>query len=240
MKIHADLSQRAVVDSNRLDWIDSPLPGVQRRMLDRDGAESGRATSIVRYAPGSHFDTHTHMGGEEFLVLEGVFSDEHGDFGPGMYVRNPVGSAHRPHSEAGCVIFVKLWQMDPDDRDYVRIDTGAAEWRPGRFDGLSVLPLHGFGGERVALVKWEPGARMPAHTLPGGGEILVLDGVLEDGYGRYPKGTWIRIPAGAELSPFSAEGSTVYFKSGHLAPVNADAETEISMADIIDISAKSA
>ena len=36
----------------------------------------------LRYAPDSRFDPHTHGGGEEFLVLDGVFSDEHGDFGP--------------------------------------------------------------------------------------------------------------------------------------------------------------
>lgn len=75
MKIHADLSQRAVVNSEVLPWVDSPMAGVQRRMLERDGEEVARATSIVRYAPGSYFSAHTHGGGEEFLVLEGVFSD---------------------------------------------------------------------------------------------------------------------------------------------------------------------
>jgi anti-sigma factor ChrR (cupin superfamily) len=108
MKINADLSERAVVHSDQLPWIDSPLPGVQRRMLERDGGEVARATSIVRYAPNSRFDPHTHGGGEEFLVLEGVFSDEHGDYGPGMYVRNPPGSRHTPRSADGCTILVKL------------------------------------------------------------------------------------------------------------------------------------
>ncbi|HEY9660942.1 MAG TPA: cupin domain-containing protein, partial [Allocoleopsis sp.] len=102
MKLHADLSQRAVVVSEDLPWIDSPMPGVQRRMLERDGEEVARATSIVRYAPGSAFSPHTHGGGEEFLVLEGVFSDEQGDYPPGTYVRNPVGSTHTPSSREGC------------------------------------------------------------------------------------------------------------------------------------------
>ncbi len=96
MEVNADFSQRVVLDTNALDWIPSPLPGVDRRMLDRIGNEVARATSIVRYAPGSSFSAHTHSGGEEFLVLDGVFSDEHGDYGPGFYVRNPVGSAHTP------------------------------------------------------------------------------------------------------------------------------------------------
>jgi ChrR Cupin-like domain len=119
MKINSDLGQRAVVYSEELPWVASPLPGVERRMLERDGAEVARATSVVRYAPDSSFDAHVHGGGEEFLVLEGVFSDEHGDFGPGMYVRNPPGSRHTPRSGPGCTILVKLRHMDPDDQEYV-------------------------------------------------------------------------------------------------------------------------
>src|SRR5271166_3471905 len=100
-----------------------PIAGVERRMLDRIGAEVARATTIVRYAPGSSFSTHTHDGGEEFLVLEGVFSDEHGDFPAGSYIRNPPTSRHTPGSAPGCTIFVRLWQFDPNDRTQVRVDT---------------------------------------------------------------------------------------------------------------------
>ncbi|GAL13613.1 hypothetical protein JCM19233_4618 [Vibrio astriarenae] len=52
--------------------------------LDRVGGEVARATSIVRYKPNSAFSPHTHDGGEEFFVLEGVFSDEHGDYPQGV------------------------------------------------------------------------------------------------------------------------------------------------------------
>ena len=90
MRINMDFSQRVVIDTQALDWVDSPAKGVRRRMLDREAAESGRATSLVSYEPDSYFPAHTHTGGEEFLVLEGTFSDQHGDYGPGMYVRNPV------------------------------------------------------------------------------------------------------------------------------------------------------
>src|SRR4029434_3257451 len=65
MKINADLGQRAVVYSEELPWVASPLPGVDRRMLERDGEEVARATSVVRYAPNSSFDAHVHGGGEE-------------------------------------------------------------------------------------------------------------------------------------------------------------------------------
>ncbi len=162
MNINADLSQRAVVYSDQLPWVNSPLKGVQRRMLERDGDEVARATSIVRYAPNSAFSAHSHGAGEEFLVLEGVFSDEHGDFGPGMYVRNPPGSRHTPSSAPGCTIFVKLRQMAPDDQEYVRIDTVSAPWQPGEVEGVQVMPLYRHGPERVQLAA--PRARHPARA----------------------------------------------------------------------------
>lgn len=230
--LNMDFGRGVTIDTHAIDWVDSPLPGVQRRRLEREEAESGRATSIVRYAPGSEFSPHVHAGGEEFLVLDGVFSDEYGDFGPGMYVRNPIGSKHRPHSENGCIIFVKLWQMDPDDRDCVRIDTRAGVWTPGLVDGLSVMPLHHYGTESVALVKWQPGTEFQAHSHPGGEEILVLDGTFEDEHGRYPKGTWLRNPAGSIHTPYSTEGCTIYVKTGHLGMIPVRPAYEILLSDV--------
>jgi anti-sigma factor ChrR (cupin superfamily) len=217
MNINADLSQRAVVCSEELPWVDSPLKGVQRRMLERDGDEVARATSIVRYAPGSAFSPHTHGAGEEFLVLEGVFSDEHGDFGPGTYVRNPPGSQHTPRSGPGCTIFVKLRQMEPDDQDYVRIDTTRAPWQPGEVAGLEVMPLYQHGAERVRLVRLAPGTRLPPQSHPGGEEIFVLEGAFADEQGHYPTGAWLRTPPGGEHGVVSKDGCTLYVKTGHLA-----------------------
>lgn len=216
MQVNFNFNERVVLETLQMDWIPSPLPGVSRRMLDRQAAESGRVTSIVKYDPKSFFSPHTHGGGEEFLVLEGTFSDETGDFGTGMYVRNPVGSSHKPHSKNGCTIFVKLWQMVPEDQDFVRIDTKTASWYPGMVDGLSVLPLHSFGPEHVALVKWAPGTRFSEHTHSDGEEIYVIDGTFDDEQGSYPKGTWLRNPAGSHHAPFSTEGCTIYVKTGHL------------------------
>jgi anti-sigma factor ChrR (cupin superfamily) len=217
MKLHADLSQRVVVSSDNLPWIDSPMPGVQRRMLERDGEEVARATSIVRYAPGSAFSAHTHGGGEEFFVLEGVFSDEHGDYPAGTYIRNPVGSIHTPSSKDGCTILVKLWQMDPNDQQRVAIATTQASWFSGLVEGLQVLPLHTYRTENAALVKWAPGTQFQHHSHLGGEEIFVLDGVFEDEFGSYPKGTWIRNPSGSCHTPLSRSGCLIYVKTGHLA-----------------------
>ena len=70
MKINANLNERAVVDSNILPWVASPIVGISRQMIERDGAEVARATSIVRYAAGARFASHTHELGEEILFHE--------------------------------------------------------------------------------------------------------------------------------------------------------------------------
>ena len=219
MQLRSDFTQRAVVLPDEQVFVPSPLAGVERVMLDRVGDEVARATSIVRYAPGSRFSEHVHALGEEFLVLDGTFSDERGEYPVGSYVRNPPGSAHAPWSRGGCTLFVKLRQFDPDDLERKVVDTRAAEWRPGLVEGLSVLPLHEFGTEHVALVRWAPGTVFRPHVHVGGEEILVLDGTFEDEFGRYPAGSWIRSPAMSRHHPFSREGCTLYVKVGHLPPI---------------------
>jgi anti-sigma factor ChrR (cupin superfamily) len=217
MELNADLRARAVIDTRTAPWIASPEPGVARKLLDRVGDEVARATSIVRYAPGSAFAAHEHALGEEFFVLAGTFADEDGEYPAGTYVRNPPGSRHRPFSASGCDLFVKLRQIQPHDRSRVVIDTRRAEWRPGLVPGLSVLPLHEHASEHVALVRWAPGTRFQAHTHWGGEEILVLDGVFSDELGDYAAGTWVRSPHLSRHEPFSGPGCLIYVKVGHLA-----------------------
>ena len=185
-------------------------------MLDRLGGEVARATSIVRFQPGSDFPRHSHDGGEEFLVLEGTFSDETGDYGAGSYLRNPVGTAHTPFTRQGGTILVKLWQFQDGDTQAVKIDTRAAAFGPGTVDGLAVLPLHNFNTESTALVRWQPGTRFNRHTHFGGEEIYVLEGTFRDEFGTYPVGTWLRSPHLSAHTPFSDEGCLIYVKVGHL------------------------
>ncbi len=223
MRLNADFSERVVLRPEDRDWVASPMKGVDRQMLDRIGEEVARATSIVRYAPESYFSEHTHGGGEEFFVLEGVFSDEHGDYPAGSYVRNPIGSKHTPHSKEGCTIFVKLHQFDEADTEQKVVSTKDAEFLPGQVPGLSVLPLHSHGTESAALVRWEPGTKFLPHQHWGGEEILVLEGTFQDEFGDYPAGTWLRSPHGSKHTPWSDEGCLIYVKTGHLAELTATA-----------------
>jgi anti-sigma factor ChrR (cupin superfamily) len=215
---NADFEQRVVVPpADAAGWQPSPEPGVHRHRLDRIGDEVARATSIVRYDAGSRFARHTHGGGEEFLVLDGTFSDEQGDYPAGTYVRNPPGTSHAPFSREGCTLFVKLWQFAPGDGEPVRVDTTRATWRPGLVPGLAVLPLHEFDGVSTALVRWAPDTRFNTHSHPGGEEILVLQGLFRDEQGEYPAGTWLRSPRWSRHTPFTgSEGALIYVKVGHL------------------------
>lgn len=219
MRLNAEFDQRVVVRPEDYAWVSSPANGVERMMLDRIGDEVARATTIVRFQPDSWFDAHSHGGGEEFLVLEGVFSDETGDYPAGTYVRNPIGTAHKPHTVAGCTIFVKLHQFAVEDDRQFSVDTTRAGFEPGPAPGISVLPLHAVPGEEVRMMRFAPGARAAAHDHPGGEEILVVEGTLHDEHGRYPAGTWIRNPAGSAHRAFSDEGCLIYVKSGHLTDV---------------------
>jgi len=210
MDLNADFTKPVLLNTDQIEWLASPMRGVHRRMLDRIGDEVARATTIVRYAPGSHFSPHVHSGGEEFIVLEGVFQDEHGDYPVGSYVRNPPTSSHRPGAEEGCVIFVKLWQFDKEDRTQVKIDMNT---------------LFEDGRETVQVETWDAGAQV-ALDLPEGGEFLVLEGGFETGgdiggemLGRH---SWLRLPMGARLEAVAGpKGAKVWMKTRHLRFVGA-------------------
>lgn len=220
MELNADFAQRVVIHAARLAWTPSPTAGVERRMLDRIGDEVARATSIVRYAPESRFPAHEHGGGEEFLVLEGVFQDEHGDYPAGWYIRNPPGSRHTPGSQPGCIIFVKLRQFRSDDRASVRLDTGHMTFAPAaNRAGVEIMPLFQDAHEDVRLERWAPGA-VVSLAVHGGAELLVLDGELDERGDRLEQQSWLRLPPRAVLQATAGpRGCRVWVKTGHLAHV---------------------
>ncbi|MGC3940119.1 cupin domain-containing protein [Roseobacter sp. EG26] len=214
MELNADFTQRVVVHSDQMPWQASPMPGVDRRMLDRIGGEVARATTIVRYAPESQFSAHTHTGGEEFIVLDGVFQDEHGDYPAGTYVRNPPTTSHTPGSVSGCTIFVKLWQFDMADRNQFRKDM-AGELTTAT-NGIAQAILHQDERETVSYVVLDTGAHL-ALEAEGGIEVLMIDGTMSESGEKLEKGSWLRLPEGAALSAIAgSQGAKVWIKSGHL------------------------
>jgi len=213
--LNMDFGERVVIETARVEWVPSPMPGVMRKPLAREDAERGHATSIVRYEPGASFRAHDHPLGEEILVLEGIFSDETGDYPAGTYFRNPEGFRHAPFSKEGCVLLVKLHQFQDDDGAHVVIDTLNATFQPGA-GNLQVLPLHQHGSEQVALVRWPAGERFQDHSHFGGEEIYVISGEFLDEDGRYPAGTWIRSPHLSRHFPYVEQETLIWVKVGHL------------------------
>ena len=187
---HADLRQRVAVDTAALAWDASPSGTVWRKPLYRVGGEDGPVTSLVRYAPGGSFRPHAHPEGEEILVLDGVFADEHGDYPAGTYLLNPDGSHHAPRSDVGCLLFVRLRQYPGADRPQIVLDTTTGSWAPGP----------------------TPGAARPRH--PDGEELFVLEGTVQDEEGIAGPGYWLRYPPGDAGGFRSATGCRLYVRVG--------------------------
>jgi quercetin dioxygenase-like cupin family protein len=210
MEIHTDLSRPALIHGGRLPWVQSPAAGVERRMLFRLGGEQAVATSIVRYAANSSFPSHRHPGGEEFLVLDGVFEDDHGRYPTGSYIRNPPGSAHAPRSTEGCVIFVRLRQFRPDDLKTV---VDLPEISGAHRSPFTARPLFEGPNEHVAMVSWQPHETV-ACAAHGGLELLVLEGELAARGERLEHWSWLRLPRDMQFTGVAGSaGSTAWIKT---------------------------
>lgn len=221
MLINADFSRPAVVLPSQYEWLPSPQSGVERVMLDRIGAEQARATSIVRYAPGSQFPPHQHPGGEEILVLSGVFSEGETHYPEGWYLRNPPGSAHQPASREGAVIFVKLQQMRPDETQTVRIDThAAASWHNEA--GREICSLYQDQAESTSLQRLPPGE--PLFSAPvQRAELFILSGNIVADHKSYERSSWMRLPAGHYPDIVAGtQGAILYLKISHLAEIGTE------------------
>jgi anti-sigma factor ChrR (cupin superfamily) len=189
-------------------------------MLDRIGGEVARATTIVRYEAGSQFPSHVHDGGEEFLVLDGVFEDEHGQYPAGTYVRNPPGSRHAPGAGSGCTIFVKLRQLQETDSTPLVLDTAPLLRAPHGGTGKHMsAEIFRDNRETVRIECWAPGARIAAQPS-GGLEILCLAGSFQEGGEQFSTHSWLRLPPGASLDATAGtEGCRIWSKEGHLSPL---------------------
>ena len=217
--INGDLSIRVMVDTNRMPWTPSPSGSVWRKRVHLVGAaESGQVTSVVRYDPHSTFHTHDHPDGEEILVLDGVFSDEHGNWPAGTFLLNPEGFRHAPFSEDGCVLFVKLRQFPGRERRHVVVDTHERSWAPSSIPGVDRKLLYeqpGFS-DRMLLERWGPGADLGTTAYPQGAELFVLEGEFADEAGTYGAGCWLRFPANSRHRPRTTRGCTLYVKESGL------------------------
>ncbi|MGI3128835.1 cupin domain-containing protein [Halopseudomonas pachastrellae] len=195
-------------------WLTAPQAPIRRWPLEREAPESGQVTSLVEYLPGARFPAHYHPAGEEILVLDGVFSDQSGDFPAGSYLRSPAGSSHAPFSQSGCVIFVKLNQFAAEDRQALRLLPEAVPSQAFA-PGITGQLLHEHGPEQTWLLSCADGARLVWTAAPAA-ELLVLSGVLQEGEVRTGALSWLRDPALGELGLLAAAPTRVLLKIGAL------------------------
>lgn len=224
-QINGDLSTVCSMNTGQMDWTSSPSGTVWRKRVHLVGPpEAGQVTSVVRYEQDSSFPTHEHPDGEEILVLDGVFSDEQGDWPAGTFLLNPEGFRHTPFSKKGCVLFVKLRQFSGADRRHVAVDTNTLEWQAGTAAGMMHKLLYKQDGfsDSMALEKWEGGARPGTVSYPGGAEIFVVDGSFSDENNDYDAGHWLRFPIGGEHQPQTDSGCVLYIKRGGLSYLRSD------------------
>lgn len=217
--LNGDMAHRAVMRTPEIEWQASPSGTVWRKRLHLVGdAESGQVTSVVRYEPGAAFPIHDHPDGEEIFVLEGVFSDEHGDWPAGTHLLNPEGFRHAPFSRDGCVLFVKLRQYAGAQRVYQKIDTHAMDWQCTNSEGIETKLLYEESAfpDVTRLERWASGTTWKTDPLNGGCEIFVIAGEIYDSEGVYGVGTWIRLPNAAGIELISEQGCVLYIKRGAL------------------------
>jgi len=217
--INGDLSLRATADTTQMDWTPSPSGSVWRKRVHLVGSpESGQVTSVVRYEPNSNFPQHDHPEGEEILVLDGIFSDEHGDWPKATFLLNPEGFRHTPFSKDGCLLFVKLRQFPGRDRNHVAVDTDKLDWEPTSVTGVVQKKLYqqrGFS-DVMHIERWAPRADLGRAAYAQGAEMFVLEGAFTDETGAYSAGHWLRFPSGSEHHPNSETGCTLYIKRSGL------------------------
>jgi anti-sigma factor ChrR (cupin superfamily) len=104
-----DAQDRAhvVIDTASARWTASG-DGVTILPLHEFGSEH---VTLERWPAGTRKPQQGCDGGEEVLVLEGAFDDEHGHYPAGTWIRSPRGWRHAPWSEAGCVLYVKTGHL---------------------------------------------------------------------------------------------------------------------------------
>lgn len=215
-QFHSDLLTRAAVEAQALTWYPTTFPGISFGCFESDHrVQDHPITMLTRFAPKGYFPLHGHPGGEEILVLDGYFQDETGVHPPGTYMLNPEGFVHRPHSDHGCLTFVKLRQHGGSQRQRIRTNIFEGPWQPGKVPQIQVQLLYQQQGfvEEVWIERWQPGTQLANVVESKIKEIFIIEGSWSDELGQYPIHSWLRYPPNQPYSPVSTDGCLIYVKT---------------------------
>mmetsp|Transcript_135455 Transcript_135455/g.377275 ORF Transcript_135455/g.377275 Transcript_135455/m.377275 type:complete len:305 (-) Transcript_135455:80-994(-) len=224
VELNANKSETCLVNTDTQEWIETPAKGVYRKLIERLGGEVARATTVVRFDAGKSFPSHTHGGGEEFIVLEGAWHDEWATQPKYTYVRNYIGSTHQPTiGDSGCTIMVKLRQMAHEHKEPEHtqwdISVHNANWkRRSSSQGCKTLTVFTSPLEEVHFEHWEPGAAGILEVPPKGMESFVVEGSFTDELGEHRAWSWTREAVAGVRRRLVAgpKGCLLYVKSKHL------------------------
>ena len=95
--------QKIIIDTNTTLWLQGQGNLEVMPLYEQ--------TALVKWPKGERFIPHKHWGGEEIIVLKGVFMDEYGEYPKGSWIRSPHLSEHFPYLNEETIIFVKTGHM---------------------------------------------------------------------------------------------------------------------------------
>jgi anti-sigma factor ChrR (cupin superfamily) len=99
--------ERVATDIETADWEPFGHRVAEVVHFYRDAARNVTAR-VGRVFPNAQVMEHDHPGGEEVLILDGVFKDQFGDGTPGTWLRYPIGLAHAPYTgDEGALIYIR-------------------------------------------------------------------------------------------------------------------------------------
>lgn len=205
--INIEYKKTIYIEDDNLQWQEDKELEIDKKIFTKD---ENKETALIKIDKNSKLENSTQKNSVEIFVLDGVYSNELGDFEKGSYLKLPNEDESRVFSNEGCEIFRKVNYPQIKEEKIV-IDTEKSFWHQGQ-GNLQVMPL----SEQTALVKWPENEIFIPHTHWGGEEILVLSGIFIDEHGIYKKGTWIRNPHLSSHHPFVKEETVILVKTGHL------------------------
>lgn len=211
-EINANFHLPVSVKTNVFDWQGFTKAGIRQRSLERLVGRHSRLTAVAQFAAGQVFKKIAHEHGVEFLVLSGKFSDEHGDYGVGSYVRNPAAAYRMPFTRDGCTVLLKVGRFQLLDQKRVVVNTRDShrKWKATGEPGVSCLDLHQFSEQHVSLHKIRAECWITFKCLNLALEIFVIEGDISVSGSHYEAGTWLRYPPGSRIKVRSKHGCCLY------------------------------
>lgn len=204
--INADYEKAIFVEESSLLW-QKDENSISKKIFSKS---EDKETALIKFDKASNLKNSSQINSVEIFVLDGIYSNEFGDFEKGTYLKLPKEDESKVFSKEGCEIFRKKNYPQIKDEKII-VDTSNSFWRPGQ-GNLQVMPL----SEQTALVKWPKDEIFIPHTHWGGEEILVLKGEFKDEHGSFKIGTWIRSPHLSSHHPYVKEETIILVKTGHM------------------------